>query len=108
MKTRSSSSISASQFGSHEWLMKRESFSSHRAVDRHLAVQREEERVMALHGRVVVPLERLLLGDALAGVFGDARPFADAAERERPLALDRGPSDFEERSGRSSLHGLIV
>src|SRR4051794_15930957 len=69
-------------------------------VDHRLVVDREEERVMVLHGVVVVASVGLRLADALADVLDEARPLADAAGGEGAHTLHGRAADLERERGR--------
>src|SRR5690606_8300200 len=71
-----------------------------RAVDDGLSVDREEEGVVTPHPAFVVAPVRLLVRDALAGIFDDALPLADEAHGEGSGALDGRTAELERKSAR--------
>ncbi len=70
------------------------------AVDAGVVVEREQEGVVTIHGVVVVATIGLVVGDALAGVFDDARALADLPDGERSAALNGGATQLEITVGR--------
>src|SRR3954468_3536014 len=60
----------------------------HRSVDARLVVDREEERMMAVHLLVVVSLVRGLPRDALAEILDDARALLDGPGGKCTRTLD--------------------
>src|SRR5579884_3027272 len=74
-------------------------------VDDGMLVHGEEKGVMSLHFVIVVESVGLFVGNPLAGIFNDPRPFRDRPEGKDAGAMDGRGADLEPLSGssRSSL-----